>query len=673
MRRSPDKAQADPKVSVVMAFFNGERFIKEAIDSVLDQTSHDWELLLVDDGSTDKSTEIALQYAAMHPTRITYLEHDGHENRGVCVSRNLAIQHAKGKFVAFLDVDDVWLSHKLERQVAILDSHPQAAMVFGSSLYWYSWSGQTEDNELDSIPNLGIQTDTLFEPLSLLTLVHPLGPGTAPPPSDLMLRRELLEKIGGFEEAFRGPYQFYEDQAFLAKAYIHGSIFVSSESWVKYRIHPDSCCSLVTKSGQASLVRKFFLGWLEEYLSRHALQNSEAWQVLQTELRLESSEQHKWSLRVAGGSHANLMFPSTDSDTVRVMIDKTATANGFDIQLNQPGLKIRATDEYQLKFRARADQPRSFSVGVAQAHDPWVGLGMFEKFEVTREWQTFAQVFSAESDEDNARIHFDFGEVGVSVELGSVSLHHLPDGQRIEPTFLATNGNGKPHPAPAKIANNRSEEGESIFGKLRQVTPISTQWGFDRGLPIDRYYIEDFLRRCSGDIRGRVLEIEDNSYTCRFGGNNVTKSDVLHVSEGNPRATIIADLTSADHIPSNTFDCIILTQTLHLIFDTQAAIRTLHRILKPEGVLLATFPGITRISQTEWFGKWFWGFTSASAQMLFGAAFPNGSMQVESHGNVLAATSFLHGLAAEELQTAELDYHDPDYEVLLTVRAVKTN
>jgi glycosyltransferase involved in cell wall biosynthesis/SAM-dependent methyltransferase len=210
------------------------------------------------------------------------------------------------------------------------------------------------------------------------------------------------------------------------------------------------------------------------------------------------------------------------------------------------------------------------------------------------------------------------------------------------------------------------------FGSLRQVTPISRNWGFDRGLPVDRYYIENFLARHSGDIRGRVLEIEDDSYTRKFGGDRVTTSDVLHVVEGNPRATIVGDLTVADHIPSDTFDCIVLTQTLHIIYDTRAALRTLHRILKFGGVLLATFPGISRISHDEWKGSWFWGFTTASSRRLFEEVFSPPNVEVEAHGNVLAAISFLHGVAVEELSKEELDYPDPDYEVLITVRAAKS-
>ena len=210
------------------------------------------------------------------------------------------------------------------------------------------------------------------------------------------------------------------------------------------------------------------------------------------------------------------------------------------------------------------------------------------------------------------------------------------------------------------------------FGSLRRLQPISRVFGFDRGLCIDRYYIDQFLSAHASDTQGRVLEIGDGTYTRKYGGDRVTKSDVLHAVEGNPKATIVADLTSAGHIPSNTFDCIICTQTLQFIYDVRAAIRTPYRILKPGGVLLATFPGISQISRYD-MDRWgdYWRFTTLSAKRLFEEVFPPENVESRAYGNVLIAIAFLHGLAVEELRQKELDYHDPDYEVLICVRAVK--
>lgn len=213
---------------------------------------------------------------------------------------------------------------------------------------------------------------------------------------------------------------------------------------------------------------------------------------------------------------------------------------------------------------------------------------------------------------------------------------------------------------------------EVRWGSLRRLKPFSHVFGLDRGLCIDRYYIENFLAQQVGDIRGHVLEFADNGYTLRFGGEKVNRSDTLHLSSDNPRATIVADLTSAKEIPSDTFDCIICTQTLQFIYGVQAAAKTLYRILKPNGVLLVTFPGISQISRYD-MDRWgeYWRFTTLSARKLFEENFPAGQVRVEAHGNVLAAIAFLQGIAAEELRQRELDFHDPDYEVLITVRAVK--
>jgi len=213
--------------------------------------------------------------------------------------------------------------------------------------------------------------------------------------------------------------------------------------------------------------------------------------------------------------------------------------------------------------------------------------------------------------------------------------------------------------------------GKVRLGDLRRLTPISSCFGFDRGKPIDRYYIENFLAQYSSDIQGRVLEIGDNSYTYQYGGERVTKSDVFHAVEGNPIATIVGDLADAEHIPSNSFDCLILTETLQMIYEVRLALKTIYRILKPGGVVLVTIPGITSLCDKEWKQHWYWNYTTLSARRIFEEVFPSTDIQVKTYGNVLAATAFLHGLTIEELKPEELDYQDSNYEVTITVRAVK--
>jgi glycosyltransferase involved in cell wall biosynthesis/SAM-dependent methyltransferase len=209
------------------------------------------------------------------------------------------------------------------------------------------------------------------------------------------------------------------------------------------------------------------------------------------------------------------------------------------------------------------------------------------------------------------------------------------------------------------------------LGDLRRLRPISPHFGYDRGKPVDRRYIEDFLSRNAEAIKGRVLEIGDNTYTTQYGGDRVTHSDVLHVRPDYPRATLIGDLAEGHNLPSEAFDCIVLTQTLHLIFDMRKAVATLHRILKPDGVLLATVPGVSSIDRGEWGPSWYWSLSPAGLSRLLKEEFDLANISVTAYGNVLAAVAFLHGLADDELRPTELDAHDPQYPVIVAARAVK--
>jgi SAM-dependent methyltransferase len=213
--------------------------------------------------------------------------------------------------------------------------------------------------------------------------------------------------------------------------------------------------------------------------------------------------------------------------------------------------------------------------------------------------------------------------------------------------------------------------GSVRFGDLRRVTPVSTCFGYDRGGPVDRYYIDKFLAKNRADIKGRVLEIGDNTYTIHYGGRQVTQSDVLHVNENNAAATFVGDLTDAPHVPSDAFDCVIITQTFHLIYDVKAALRTCYRVLKPGGVLLATVPGISNVDYEEWGSIWMWAFTKRSAQLMLEETFPDATQEIRSEGNVLVASAFLYGLGVGELTKTELETNDPHYQVIITMRAVK--
>ncbi|MDD4992426.1 MAG: methyltransferase domain-containing protein [Paludibacter sp.] len=213
-----------------------------------------------------------------------------------------------------------------------------------------------------------------------------------------------------------------------------------------------------------------------------------------------------------------------------------------------------------------------------------------------------------------------------------------------------------------------------FWGNLRHVTPFSTVFGYDRGTQsIARYYIDNFMANSALDIKGSILEIGDDTYTNRFG-HNIVHSDVLHVVTGNPKATIVTDLCTDTSISENQYDCIIMPQTLQFIYDFRLALKRTHEILKPGGALLVTLSGISQISKYD-MERWgeYWRFTSKSTTMLFEEFFPSENIQIETHGNLLSAIALLEGLASRELKKSELDFQDSNYEVTITVRAIKGN
>ena len=273
-----------PLVSVIMIFLNPDKtFFEEAIQSVFAQTYDNWELLLVDDGSNYCSTEIALRYTERNWGKVQYLEHQGHQNRGMSASRNLGISHAKGDYVALLDSDDIWLPQKLKKQVAILEGQPEAAMVYSSTHVWYSWTGNPADTRRDWEKGLGgFPPNTLVHPPTLLTLLLKRKTHT-PAPCSVLMRRRLIKEVGGFEESFR---DLYEDQVFFAKVFLKAPVFLQGGHWDKYRQHPESACSVGVKTGQyhpskPHPARLIYLNWMEKYLKEQSVKDPKLWQALQ--------------------------------------------------------------------------------------------------------------------------------------------------------------------------------------------------------------------------------------------------------------------------------------------------------------------------------------------------------------------------------------------------------
>ena len=279
-----------PRVSVIVIFLDEERYLEEAVASVRGQTLADWELLLVDDGSTDGSPGIARRLAAADPARIRCLEHPGHANRGMSASRNLGLAAARGEFVAFLDADDVWLPQRIERGATLLDAHPEADMVYGRTQYWSSWAGARAVGQ-DWVQPHGFRAERTIAPPELL-LMFLRGDAALPCMGSLTVRRAAACAGGGFVESFTG---LYEDQAFLARFCLDHAVYVSDEQWDRYRQHPDSACATAARDERAERARAAYYDWLAAFLSARGLRDGPLWHAAR---RSRASSDPRWYARI---------------------------------------------------------------------------------------------------------------------------------------------------------------------------------------------------------------------------------------------------------------------------------------------------------------------------------------------------------------------------------------
>jgi len=268
-----------PRVSVVMCFLDEERFLGEAIESVLAQTYRDWELLLVDDGSRDGSAAIAEAYAAQHPARISCHHHEGHVSRGQSAARNLGVARSRGDLIAFLDADDVWLPDTVANQVSLLDRYPEASLVYGSSELWYSWTGEPGDVNRDLVYPVGFLGEALVRPPELLRLVLESRAPT-PSPSAMCVRRATFDRVGRFEETFTGFLSMFEDQVLVSKLFLADTVVVCERCFTRYRQHPDSVTARGLRAGQKYPAGLAFLDWLSRYLTEQGVGDPRLWRAL---------------------------------------------------------------------------------------------------------------------------------------------------------------------------------------------------------------------------------------------------------------------------------------------------------------------------------------------------------------------------------------------------------
>lgn len=252
---------SQPLISVIIPFYKAGTWLQEAIETVIHQAYTNWEIILIDDGSTEEDMAIAKLYASKFTSKIFYVDHEGHVNRGLTISRNLGIMHTHGELVAFLDADDFWQREKLQHQLNIFKRFPEVTMICEASCFWYSWK---DKNANDEFIEIGVPQG-VYQPPLLMKNLYPLGDGQPPCPSGIIIKKEALQRSGGFEERFSGVYQLYEDQAFLSKVYSREIIYISATANNLYRKRPDSMTSAANDLQLYKKVRLFYLDFLKEY------------------------------------------------------------------------------------------------------------------------------------------------------------------------------------------------------------------------------------------------------------------------------------------------------------------------------------------------------------------------------------------------------------------------
>lgn len=955
-----DVGQRDEKqlVSIITPFHNMEHTIAETIESVINQSYKNWEMILIDDGSQDQSRIIAESYAQANPERIRIINHPGNTNRGASASRNLGFANAKGELIAYLDADDIWVPDKLIYETDILKKHANIGMVMSPVKYFFDPAREDKqpyEQDLSSLDERIYNPSEIF-PRFLQSFA------ITPCPSATLIRRQVIEQIGGWENVFK---RNCTDQVLWAKISSRYPIYVSKKIVTCYRQHLNSSweiahrennfneqedkfwCWLLKFSDKFSKTPEFqhsiqklcqlkmsdsakkdyydysstlqvpggttlndripWLNykskrWLDEYIKpgmnvfeygtggstlyflgnrckpvsiehdrqwyqnvqqaigesgnkhsayhliqpqqteqtnpqyrseypgyenmsfeeyvrkietfdngffdiilidgrarvdclRHAIEKvrpggtiildnaerdryqnilssfkdfkildfygfgpyePELWQTLVLIKPLKSIEHdnkthkgsiierhikelygqvypeplneiHKLGTLQSLKEYEYLMKPADrvldvgcgQGFAIEIMKQKGLRPTGITIgaedfnycrqkNLDVLNLDMSFMDEFEdqtfdglfvrhalehspmpvltLKEFWRVLKPSGWIIVIVPTSDAIIYDNHYSLFEPKVWASLFAdsdfevEIFNTVSkyEFNNQVIEREYPEYQFVLRRKEKSLPGLSKRniELVEGYIKSNESQEKKSPVNLNLLETSASSNEISFGSLRRVSPVSRVFGSDRmtnrSIPLCWNYIMQFLLQNAQTVKGRVLEIGENKYTKMFGGDRVTKSDILHATADNPGATIIADLTKADNIPSNTFDCIICTQTLQCIYDVKAALRHLYRILKPGGTLLVTSSGISQISRYD-MDRWgdYWRFTTASFQRLFEEYWPKESIAVESCGNVLVATAYLQGLVTGDLSEEELNAHDDDYQMILTAKAVK--
>ncbi len=523
--------ETSAQISVIIHFLNAAKYLSQAIDSVLRQTFMDWELILVDGGSTDASVVIARRYQAERPDQIRILEHRGATTLGIFSSRLWGAESANAPILALLDSDDEWHPQFLERHYAIYQYvfAQRPGMVYCPVTYWWEDAASAVQSYVQPVPPPG-----LHEPPDLLIPFLEENYQRSAANSAVMIARELVLQarslIGTANEGMA------EDQYLWSCLLTQMPVFVSPEPLARYRQWAGSTCATTLKRDQAITLRRTHLRWLREHLiaSYHGTQRDALLVQLEAIIAQECPER----------------------------AEKQTTSNKSPI-----------------------------------------------------------------------------------VPMAALPCNLLQ----------------KLRPFPSLIRARL----RSMIG----IRPLSLQWGADRGMPILRYYTEEFLHEYASDIRGQCLEFQEDTYSKRFGKERVRNVEILHHDGNNPNATLIADLTRPNSLPSEQFDCILCTFVLHVIFDVERAVSEIFRLLKSGGVLLVVVPHISMCDPQA--GE-LWRFTPEGLRRLLANIFGTENVTIRAYGNALTAAGNVRGLTAHEFMKHELQAHDERFASAVCARAVRT-
>lgn len=536
-----------PVVSVIITCYNHGEFLQHAVESVLGQSYRNLDVIVVDDGSTDNTGQVARTF-----TRVRYV---CQVNSGLAAARNRGLAESRGKYIVFLDADDFLYENAIEVNLRYMEADPSLAFVSGAHEKVDQWGYPLDDQEQPEVVTtdhyrrllrgnyIGMHAAVMY---ARWVFVH-------------VLFDQALPACEDYDLYFRIARDFpIDSHGHKVAAYrMHGSN-MSGNLVMMYNTVMEVCrrqAPYLTSPGDREAFHDGLKIWGEYYASRlfHLLWN---------------------------GLDQNPALPSWAEARILAL-----------------------------------EMPRKLAV-----------LVMKRTIIVARSW--------------------------LKVHLSDNVLRQLhKNGLYQEYTPVA---------------------GKIDMGDLDRATPFSEDFGFDRGGAIDRFYIERFIRENAAHIRGNVLEVGDNEYTLKYGDGLVSRSDILHVDSSNVRATYVGDITNIPEIPSARFDCIIFTQTLHLIYDFEKALLTCYRILKPGGALLLTVPGISNIDRGAWKDYWLWSFTVAAMNRLMKETFNGSSVEIRSYGNVLVAAAFLYGIGLPEIDEGSLLHNDPSYPLIVSVRAVKS-